>query len=142
MKTIFTRAEDVKIESRLVDAKGKVLGRLATQIATYLMGKNKPQYTPNTLTGDFVVVINASEVRLTGNKEKTKIYKRYTGYQGGLREVPLETVRERHPDRIVTEAVRRMLPKTKLGEKMIKRLRVFGGSEHKHQAQKPVETQV
>ena len=142
MKTIFTKAEDIKIENRLIDAKGKVLGRLATQIAMYLMGKNKPQYTPNTLSGDFVVVINASEVRLTGNKEKTKTYKRYTGYQGGLREVPLETVRERYPDRIVTEAVRRMLPKTKLGEKMIKRLRVFGGSEHKHQAQKPVETQV
>ena len=140
MKTYQAKPGDVKPVYRLIDADGKILGRLATQIAMYLMGKNKPQYTPNTLTGDFVIVINAKTVRLTGNKENAKVYTHYTGYSGGLREIPIKTVRERHPERIIEEAVRKMLPKTILGTKMLKRLRVYADANHKHSAQKLVET--
>ena len=120
-----------------VDASDQVLGRLATRIATVLMGKHKPTYTPHVDTGDFVVVTNAQAVRLTGNKPRVKTYARYSYYPGGYKEIPYSIVRERHPERIVYEAVRRMLPKTTLGHKMLTKLRVYAGSEHPHVAQRP-----
>lgn len=142
MKTYQAKPDEIKPVYRLIDAEGKTLGRLATQIAKYLMGKHRAQYTPNVLTGDFIAVINAKGVRLTGRKETSKVYRHYTGYPSGLREASFERMRERHPERIVFEAVRSMLPKTKLGEKMLKRLRVYAGKEHKQRAQKLVETKI
>ena len=140
--TYFAKTGEVKPVHRIIDADGKVLGRLATKVAMLLMGKHKAQYTHHVLTGDQVVVINAKTVRLTGNKENTKTYRHYTGYPGGLREVSIEKMRATHPDRIVIEAVRRMLPKSRLGDKMLTRLRVYPGKEHRQGGQKPVETQI
>ncbi len=142
MKTYRAKPDEIKPVHRLIDADGKILGRLATQIAKYLMGKHRPQYTPNILTGDFVVVINAKTVRLTGGKEKAKLYTHYTGYPSGLRQEPLSQVRQRHPERIIEEAVRKMLPKTRLGDKMLKRLRVYADANHRQSAQKLVETKI
>jgi len=142
METYFAKVDEVKPEVRLIDAQGKILGRLATQIAMFLMGKHKPSYTPHVLTGDSVIVINAKAVRLTGAKEENKVYRHYTGYPSGLREIPLKRMREKHPERIISEAVRRMLPKNYLAAKMLKRLHVYAGATHKHQAQKPVETKL
>jgi large subunit ribosomal protein L13 len=120
----------------VVDATDKVLGRLASDIAVILMGKHRPTYTPHVDTGDFVIVVNAEKVRLTGRKLDQKEYTRYTGYPG-LRVETAKTRMERHPDRILSEAVRRMLPKNKLGRKMLAKLKVFAGPEHPHQAQQP-----
>ncbi len=119
------------------DAKDQVLGRLAVQIATRLMGKDKPTFTPNSDTGDFIVVVNAEKVRLTGNKLDNKIYYRHTGYPGGIKS---ETARERlekQPERVLSEAVRGMLPKSRLGRAMLKKLKVYAGPDHPHAAQKP-----
>ncbi len=121
-----------------VDASDEVLGRLAVRIATVLMGKHKPMYTPHVDTGDFVVVTNAEKVRVTGNKSNVMIYPRYSYYPGGYKEIPYKTVRERHPERIVYESVRRMLPKTTLGRQMLSKLKVYAGSDHPHAAQEPV----
>lgn len=140
--TYFAKTGEVKPVHRIIDADGQILGRLATKVAMLLMGKHKPQYTHHVLTGDQVVVINAKTVRLTGNKENTKVYRHYTGYPGGLREVSIEKMRAKHPDRIITEAVRRMLPKSRLGDKMLTRLRVYPGKEHRQGGQQPVETQI
>jgi large subunit ribosomal protein L13 len=123
----------------IVDASDKVLGRMSTTIANVLRGKNKPSFTPHVDTGDFVVVINAEKVRLTGNKEDQKKYQRYTGYRGGLREVTASDMRTKHPDRLVKFAVTGMLPKNKLNRKIVTRLKVYAGSEHPHEAQNPQE---
>lgn len=121
----------------LVDAEGKTLGRLATEIARLLMGKHKPIYTPHLDTGDFVVVVNAEKVVLTGNKWEDKIYYRHSGYPGGLKAIRARDLRDRFPERIVQLAVRRMLPKNKLGRRMFRRLKVYAGPSHPHQAQQP-----
>lgn len=137
MKTLFAKKGEVERKWHVVDAKDAVLGRLATKIANYLTGKNKPVFTPNTDTGDFIVVINAEKVKLTGRKLDNKIYYRHSGYPGGLK---AETARERlakYPERIITDAVWGMIPKGRLGRAMIKKLKVYRGPQHPHEAQKP-----
>lgn len=121
----------------VVDADGKPLGRLATKIADVLRGKNKPSFTPHMDTGDFVVVINAKKVKLSGRKEENKTYRRYTGFRGGLRETTAAEVRARHPERLVLSAVKGMLPKNAMGRQVFRRLKVYAGTEHPHTAQKP-----
>ncbi len=121
----------------VVDATDQVLGRLAVRIATVLMGKHKPTYTPHVDCGDFVVVLNAGNVKLTGNKRDVKVYQRYSGYPGGQKIIPIARVLERHPERVLYEAVRRMLPKNKLGRHMLKKLKLYTGDTHPHQAQHP-----
>jgi len=118
-----------------VDADGKVLGRLATKLATVLMGKNKPTYTPHVDTGDFVVVTNAEKVKITGRKNEEMQYVHYTYYTGGRRVVSFEEQMRRHPDRVITEAVRRMLPKSAMGRRLLTKLKVYRGDKHPHQAQ-------
>lgn len=119
------------------DATDQILGRLATKIATVLMGKHKPTYTPHVDTGDFVVVTNAGKIRVTGNKAETMIYPRYSLYPGGYKAIPYRTVMEEHPGRIIREAVRRMLPKNALGRRMITKLKVYTTDQHPHSAQQP-----
>ncbi len=131
------KASEVDRRWYLVDAEGKVLGRLATEIATILRGKNKPEYTPHMDMGDFVVVVNADKVVLTGKKEQQKLYRRHTGYPSGLREVPYERMMAKHPERVLEKAVRGMLPKNALGRSMFRKLKVYAGPNHKHEAQKP-----
>ena len=124
----------------VVDAEDLVLGRLATRVATVLRGKHKPIYTPHVDTGDFVIVVNAEKVKLTGRKRETKIYYRHSGWSGGLKEVTADKVLDGpHPDRVVYAAVRGMLPKNSLGRKMLSKLKVYAGPRHPHQAQKPQE---
>ena len=137
MTTTFVRTEDIKRKTHLIDADGKILGRMATRIATLLMGKDRPDYTAHANPGDFIVVVNAEKVRVTGNKEKAKMYKRYTGYPGGLKEFSLEMVRAKRPEEIILHAVKGMLPNNKLGKQMLTRIRVYKGPKHPHQAQKP-----
>ena len=119
----------------VVDAKDRVLGRLATRIATVLMGKHKPSYTPNVDCGDYVIVLNAGAVKLTGRKRDTIVYQRYSGYPGGQKVIPVKRVLERHPDRVLREAVRRMLPKNRLARRMLQKLKLYTGDSHPHQAQ-------
>ncbi|MEW6212642.1 MAG: 50S ribosomal protein L13 [Acidobacteriota bacterium] len=121
----------------LIDAEGKTVGRLASCAARILMGKNKPTYTPFIDVGDHIIIINAEKVVLTGNKWKDKIYRRHTGYPGGLKEVSAEKQLQRHPERILESAIAGMLPKTKMGRKMVKKLKVYKGSTHPHKAQQP-----
>jgi len=137
MKTFLPKVEDLDRSWYLVDAKDRVLGRLATEIASVLMGKGKPTYTDFLDTGDFVVVVNAEKVRMTGKKWDDKVYYSHSGYPGGLKEVSAKKMLEKHPERIVQFAVKGMLPKNKLGKRMFKRLRVFSGEEHPHIAQQP-----
>lgn len=137
MKTYVAKELGADRPWLLVDAEGKTLGRLAVKIANALRGKDQPTYTPHVDTGAFIVVLNADKVKLTGKKEEKKIYQRYTGYRGGLRETPASVMRERHPDRIITLAVKGMLPKNTLSRKMMTRLKVFAGTNHPHEAQKP-----
>jgi large subunit ribosomal protein L13 len=124
---------------RVVDADGQVLGRLAVRIANALRGRDKPTYTPHVDTGDFVVVINAEKVRLTGRKNEQKLYKRYSGYRGGLKQTPAAEVRKRHPERLIKSAVRGMLPHNTLNRTAFGRLKVYAGAQHPHAAQQPVE---
>jgi large subunit ribosomal protein L13 len=138
MNTVFPSKNEVVRAWHLIDADNKVLGRVASEVARILMGKNKPIYTPFLDTGDHVVIINAEKIRLTGRKEEQKVYRRHTGYPGGLVETSVKKVRANHPTRIVEDAVAGMLPKTKLGKHMIKKLKVYAGGEHPHQAQQPV----
>lgn len=121
----------------VVDVANKPLGRIATTIADLLRGKNRVDFTPHVDGGNFVIAVNAAKVQLTGKKNEKKIYAFYSGYRGGLKEIPAEILRERHPDRLVKLAVRGMLPKTRLGRKVFRRLRVYAGAEHPHGAQKP-----
>jgi len=137
MKTFSAKAEEVEHDWYVVDAEGKALGRLASQIALRLRGKHKPEYTPHVDTGDYIVVINAEKIGVTGNKEKDKMYHRHTGYIGNLKSIPLGKLRETHPERIIQTAVKGMLPKNTLGRNMYKKMKVFVGPEHTHQAQQP-----
>ena len=137
MTTVSAKKEDVVHDWYLVDAKGKTLGRLSTEIAHRLRGKHKPIYTPHVDTGDYIVVINASGIKVTGNKMKDKIYYKHTGYIGNLKSMNLETMMNKSPERVLTRSVRGMLPKTKLGNVMIKKLKVFAGPEHDHGSQQP-----
>ncbi len=137
MKTTLVKENEVKRNWHLVDAADQPVGRLAVRIALILRGKDKPTFAPHIDQGDFVVVINAEKVKLTGAKESQKIYKHYTGYAGGLREFSASRIREKKPARIITQAVHGMVPKTKQGRQMMRRLRVYAGTEHPHQAQKP-----
>ena len=137
MKSFMARKEHVQRKWHLVDADGAILGRMAARIAPILMGKTKPTYTPHVDTGDFVIVVNAEKITVTGRKAQQKTYDRYSGYPGGRKVVAFAEMLSRRPERIVELAVRRMLPKTKLGRAMLKRLKVYRGAEHEHQAQKP-----
>ncbi len=138
MKTFLVKPGEVERQWWVIDAEGQVLGRLATRIAKLLMGKHKPLYTPHVDTGDFVVVINAEKVVLTGKKWEQKKYYRHSGYPGGLKIRTARQLRETFPERLIQLAVRRMLPKNKLGRRMLKRLKVYAGPTHPHAAQKPV----
>jgi large subunit ribosomal protein L13 len=137
MDTFFPKGEDLDRKWYVVDAEEIVLGRLSAKVASILRGKHKAIYTPHTDTGDFVVVINAEKVKLTGNKLSDKIYVRYSGYPGGLKSVNARTMLAKKPEEVVRLAVRGMLPKNTLGRKMLKKLKVYSGTEHPHQAQKP-----
>jgi len=144
MTTFMATAESAAADTRwhIIDAEGQVLGRLATLAAQLLQGKHKPQYTPFIDTGDHVVVVNAAKVKLTGKKEDQKIYRQHSGYEGGLREERAAVVRKRQPIRLVEEAVRGMLPKTKMGDAMYRKLKVYAGSDHPHAAQQPKSIEV
>lgn len=137
MQTKSYSAGEVQRRWYIVDAEDVVLGRLSSRVAAILRGKNKPTYTPNADTGDFVVVVNAEKVKVTGNKEGSKVYHHYTGYVGGLKTISLRKQREEHPERIIAHAVKGMLPKGPLGRKMFKKLKVYAGPEHPHKAQQP-----
>lgn len=137
-KTYMAKKGEVPVKWYLVDATDQVVGRLATKIAVILQGKNKPEYTPHVDTGDFVVVVNAEKVKLTGtNKLTQRVYKKYSGYPGGLKLTTAEEMLEKAPQRVLSEAVRRMLPKSRLGSVMLTKLKVYPGPDHPHQAQGP-----
>ena len=142
MKTAIPSAPGIERNWHLIDAHEAVLGRVASTAARLLMGKHKPSYTPYIDTGDHVIVVNAERVRLTGRKEEQKIYRSHSGYPGGLTETKARKVRETRPVRMVEEAVQGMLPKTKMGKQMYRKLQVYAGPKHPHQAQKPVELTV
>ena len=137
MKTFSAKNHDIDRNWYLVDARNKTWGRLSTEIASRLRGKHKPIFTPHVDTGDYIVVINASKIRVTGNKMTDKIYYKHTGYIGNLKSENLETMLKKYPERVLMKSVRGMLPKSKLGNAMIKKLRVFAGPEHTHIAQQP-----
>ncbi len=137
MKTFSAKNYDIDRNWYLVDAQNKTLGRLSTEIASRLRGKHKPIFTPHVDTGDYIVVINASKIRVTGKKLTDKIYYKHTGYIGNLKSENLETMLKKYPERVLMKSVRGMLPKSKLGNAMIKKLRVFAGPEHTHIAQQP-----
>lgn len=138
MKTYFANRENIEHKWYVVDASGKVLGRLATQIAKYLRGKHKPEYTPHADAGDYIVVINADQVKVTGNKEQDKIYYRHSGFPGGLKETAFADMIAKKPVDVIEIAVKGMLPKNPLGRQMLRKLKVYAGSEHPHAAQNPV----
>ncbi|SFI35440.1 LSU ribosomal protein L13P [Tindallia magadiensis] len=142
MKSYMAKPKEVERKWYVVDAEGKTLGRLSTQIAMVLMGKHKPEYTSHIDTGDYVVVINAEKVTLTGKKLDQKFHVRHTGYPGGQRKVSLRNVLDKHPERVIEHSVKGMLPKNRLGRQMYKKLKVYAGSEHAHQAQQPEALEV
>jgi large subunit ribosomal protein L13 len=142
MKTFSQKPVEVSRRWILIDAKDLPLGRLSTEISKYLIGKYKPTYTPHIDGGDYVVVINAAEVPVTGNKEEKKIYYRHSGFPGGIKDATLKEVREKFPERIIENAVKGMLPKNKLSAERMKRLKVFPGAEHAHTAQTPEKVEV
>ncbi len=137
MKSYMAKPKEVEQKWLLVDAEGAVLGRLASKIAPILMGKNKPTYTPHVDTGDYVVVVNAEKVALTGRKAQTKEYDHYTRYPGGRKVHSFEEMIDKKPEKVIELAVRRMLPKNRLGRQMLKKMKVYRGPEHDNQAQKP-----
>ena len=140
MKTYSTKPSEIEREWHVIDASDKVLGRLSTQVANLLMGKHKPIFSRNLDTGDFVVIINADKVRVTGNKAKQKLYYRHSGYPGGLKSVTLEKMMQTHPTRVIEHAVKGMLPHNRLGAKMMKKLKVYTGDTHPHLAQTKATT--
>ncbi len=142
MKTFTAKAHEVVHGWYLVNAEGKVLGRLASQIAVRLRGKHKPEYTPHVDTGDFIVVVNASKIRVTGKKALDKKYYRHTGYPGGIRETNFAKLQARHPERVLEKAVKGMLPKGPLGYAMLKKLKVYAAGTHPHTAQQPKALEV
>ena len=137
MKTFSAKSAEVKRDWYVIDTEGKTLGRLATEIARRLRGKHKPEYTPHVDTGDYIIVINAEKIGVTGNKEKDKMYYHHTGYIGNLKSVSLGKLRQTFPDRIINNAVQGMLPKNPLGRAMFQKLKVYAGPDHGHQAQQP-----
>ena len=142
MKTYVANAQNRERNWLVVDATGQTLGRLATQIATALRGKTKPEYTPHVDTGDFVVVVNAEKISVTGNKRADKRYYRHTGYPGGIKERTLEEMLRRRPEEVIRLAVKGMLPRTRLGRKQLTKLKVYAGPEHPHVAQKPTPMEI
>lgn len=137
MKTFSAKPETVKRDWYVIDATDKVLGRVATEIARRLRGKHKPEYTPHVDAGDYIIVINADKIAVTGQKEWDKMYYHHTGYPGGIKSVSLDKQRDKHPERIIEAAVRGMLPKNPLGRAMFRKLKVYRGAEHNHAAQQP-----
>ena len=137
MKTFSAKAHEVKRDWYLIDASGMVLGRLAVEIAKRLRGKHKPEYTPHVDTGDYIVVVNAEKIRVTGNKTRDKMYHHHTGYVGNLKTSSFEKLIATHPERVIEIAVKGMLPKNPLGRAMYRKLKVYAGSEHQHSAQQP-----
>ena len=142
MKTYSAKPHEIDHSWLLVDAEGQTLGRMATAIATRLRGKHKPEYTPHIDTGDFIVVINAEKVHVTGKKATDKIYHAHSGYPGGLKSISFEKLIEKSPEKIIQRAVKGMLPRTALGRAMFKKLKVYAGSEHPHSAQQPQTVQL
>ena len=142
MNTLTPKPDDIQRTWYVVDATDLPLGRLSTRVASILCGKNKPYYVRNIDTGDYVIVINAEKVRITGLKALQKVYKSFSGYPSGLKEVPYAKVMEEHPERIIEHAVKGMMPKNTLGRAMFKKLKVYTGAEHPHAAQKPVELSI
>ena len=137
MKSYIAKPQEVERKWYVLDAEGKTLGRLASEAASILRGKKKPIYTPHVDTGDYVIVINAEKIEVTGKKRKEKIYKRHTGYPGGLREITFEKLQAKKPEEIIRHVVKGMMPKGPLGRQMYKKLKVYAGPEHNHAAQKP-----
>ena len=142
MKTFSAKPESVERDWYIVDAENKTLGRLSTEIARRLRGKHKPEYTPHVDTGDYIVVINAEKVRVTGNKATDKMYHHHTGYPGGLKSISFDKLIERAPERVIETAVKGMLPKNPLGRAMYKKMKVYAGTEHPHTAQQPKTLEV
>lgn len=138
MVTRIPKIQDLEDRWLVIDAAGKTLGRLATYVATRLRGKHRPTFTPHMDTGDHVIVVNAGQIRVSGQKASQKLYRRHSGRPGGLKEIPFERMLERHPERVIELAVSGMLPKNSLGRKIFKKLKVYAGPEHPHQAQSPV----
>ncbi|MGQ9510210.1 MAG: 50S ribosomal protein L13 [Thermodesulfobacteriota bacterium] len=142
MKTYTPKKEEIQRKWYLIDANGKVLGRLASEVAKILRGKNKSIFTPHLDTGDFVIVVNAEKVFLTGSKKKDKIYYHHTGYPGGIREITAEKLLAKHPTELIWRAVKGMLPKNRLGRQMLRKLKVYSGPTHPHEAQNPIPIQL
>jgi large subunit ribosomal protein L13 len=142
MKTFSAKPHEVQRDWYVVDATNKTLGRLSTEIARRLKGKHKPEYTPHVDTGDYIVVVNAEKIRVTGNKMKDKMYYRSTGYIGNLKSVPLEKMMDEAPERALQYAVKGMMPRNPLGRQMLSKLRVFAGPEHPHEAQQPIPLEI
>lgn len=139
MKSYIAKPQEVEHKWYVIDAEGKTLGKLASEATSILRGKKKPIYTPHVDCGDYVIVVNAEKVHVTGKKETDKIYKSYSGYPGGLKEITLGEMREKKPEEIIRHAIKGMMPKGKLGRQMYKKLKVYAGSEHPHAAQNPEE---
>ena len=139
MKTYFATSENTEQKWYVVDASGKVLGRLATQIAKVLRGKHKPEFTPHADAGDHVIVVNAADIKVTGKKETAKVYHSHSGYPGGIKEITFDKMMQKHPTRALEIAVKGMMPKNPLGRAMLRKLKVYAGAEHPHTAQQPVE---
>ena len=142
MKTYSAKSETVRSDWYVVDATDKTLGRMATEIANRLRGKHKPEFTPHVDTGDYIVVVNAEKIRVTGNKTSDKMYYHHTGYPGGIKSISFEKLQEKAPERIIQQAVKGMMPKNKLSRAMLSKLKVYAGSEHPHTAQQPVELNI
>jgi large subunit ribosomal protein L13 len=137
MKTTALRTQDIEQKWYLIDCSGKTLGRLSVRVANILRGKNKPEYTPNSDVGDFVVLVNAKNLKVTGSKNEDKIYYRHSGYPGGIKEISFKDLLNKDPEKVLRLAVKGMLPKNKLNRQVIKKLKVYAGEEHPHEAQKP-----
>ena len=142
MKTFSAKADEIKREWFVIDAENVILGRMATEIARRLRGKHKPEYTPHVDTGDYIVVINAEKIAVTGNKMKDKIYYKHTGYVGNLKSITLEKQLQKHPEVVIELAVKGMLPKNSLGRTMYRKLKVYAGSQHPHEAQQPTTLEI
>jgi large subunit ribosomal protein L13 len=137
MKTTALRTQDIEQKWYLIDCSGKTLGRLSVKVANILRGKNKPEYTPNSDVGDFVVLVNAKNLKVTGSKNEDKIYYRHTGFPGGIKQISFKDLLNKDPEKVLRLAVKGMLPKNKLNRQVIKKLKVYAGEEHPHEAQKP-----
>jgi large subunit ribosomal protein L13 len=142
MKTFSAKPAEVRRDWYVVDATGKTLGRLATEVARRLRGKHKPEYTPHVDTGDYLIIVNAEKVRVTGNKLKDKMYHHHTGYIGNLKSRSLEQMLDKAPERVIQSAVKGMLPRNRLGRQMLGKLKVYAGPEHQHSAQQPIELDI